>query len=141
MTFEELDKELPNGFHDAKLHDLRIDYVGGSAILRMGLDFGSYDRSNSPDYRIGELRVSGLHFCSIDPPSDDHPYVPHGFALNVAGYPTTLDTFPALEGLSRTFPDGVMCFQFYVHEWNSFINIAAKDVQISWTDEGTPKAE
>jgi hypothetical protein len=141
MTFEEFDHELPNGFHDAKLHDLSIDYVRGSAVLRMELDFGDPDGLKTEDYKDGILRVSGLCFCSIDPPSHDHPYIPDGAPLNVSGDPAKPDRFPSLEELSRTLPPGVSCYRFYVNEWNSFINIAAKDVQISWVDEGTQAAK
>ncbi len=141
MTFKELDHELPNGFHDAILHDLRIDYLRGSAVLRMELDFGDPDGPKPEDYRSGEVKVTGMCFCSIDPPSHDHPYVPDGYPLNVSGDPAKPDRFPAFEELSRTLPPGVLCYRFYVDEWNSFINIAAKDVQISWVDEGTRAVE
>ncbi|MBZ5600162.1 MAG: hypothetical protein LAN83_17790 [Acidobacteriia bacterium] len=137
MTFEELENELPNGFHDAQLHSMRTDYVSGSAVLRMALDFGNPDGPKREDYRIGELRVSGLYFCVIDPPDPSYRYVPHGTALNVSGDPAKSDTFPALEGLYRTLPPGVSCYRFFVHEWNSFINIAARDVQVSWIEEGS----
>jgi hypothetical protein len=136
MTFEELDSELPNGFHDAKLYDLKIDYLGGSMVLRMGFDFGNPDGPRRNDYRTGELQVTGLCFCSIDPPDPSYRYVPHGSALNVSGDPAKLDTFPPLEKLSPTLAPGVSCYRFFVHEWNSFINIAAKNVHLSWIEEG-----
>lgn len=132
MTFEELDNELPNGFHDANLHSLTIDYVGGSAVLHMTLDFGDPEGPNREDYRVGDLRVSGLYFCVIDPPDPTYRHVPHGSPLNVSGDRANPDTFPALELLSRTLPTGVSCYRFFVDEWNSFLNIAAKDVRISW---------
>ena len=135
MTFEELDRSLPNGFHDATISGLTIDYVGGSVVLRMALDFGSPDGPKPEDYRTGALRVSGLYFCAIDPPDPGYRYLPGGDALNVSGDPARPDTFPALDGLSRTLPLGVSCYRFFVHEWNSFINIAAKDVQIAWLHE------
>jgi hypothetical protein len=140
MTFEELDNKLPNGFHDAELHTVRIDYVGGSAVLRMAFDFGNPEGSKREDYRTGDLRISGLYFCVIDPPDPTYRYVPHGSALNISGGRAKPDTFPALEKLSRTLPPGASCYRFFVHEWNSFINIAAKDVQVSWVDEGAPTA-
>jgi hypothetical protein len=138
MTFEELDKLLPNGFHDAQIHDLKIDYMIGSAVIRMTFDFGSPKGPKPEDYRTGELRVSGLFFLTIDPPDPSYPYVPDGCALNVSGDPAKMDTFPALETLAQTFPPGVSCYRFFVNEWNSFINIAAKDVQVSWITEETP---
>jgi len=104
MTFEELDKELPNGFHDGELHSVKIDYVGGSAALRMACDFGNPERSKREDYRMGELRVSGLYFFAIDPPDPPYRYVPNGRALNISGDQAKPDTFPAIEELSRTLP-------------------------------------
>ena len=139
MTFEEIDNKLPNGFHDAKLYDLKIDYVGGTAVLRMALDFGNPDGPKRTDYRIGELRAAGLYFCSIDAPDPSYKYAPHGTPLNISGDVAKVDTFLGLEKLSGTLPVGVPCYRFFVNEWNSFINIAAKDVQIFWIeqDEGS----
>ena len=87
MTFDQLDNELPNGFHDAELHALTIDYLNRSAVLRMAFDFGNPDGLKREDYRIAELRISGLVFCVIDPPDPKYPYVPDGAALNVSGDP------------------------------------------------------
>jgi hypothetical protein len=136
MTFEDLEKELPNGFHDAELSDVQIDYVHGSMKLRMSFWVGSMQGPNRDEYRPGELRMTGLYFCTIDPPDPNYRYVPTGSALNVSGDPAKPDTFPALEQLSPTLAPGVSCYRFFVHEWNSFINIAAKDVQVSWVEEG-----
>ncbi len=136
MTFDDLDSKLPNGFHDAQIYQLRIDYVGGFITIRMNFWIGNQDGPNREEYRLGELRVSGLYFCVIDPPDPTYRYVPHGSPLNVSGDRAKPETFPALEKLSQTLPPGVSCYRFFVHEWNSFINIAAKDVQVSWVDEG-----
>ena len=140
MTFEELEDKLPNGFHDAELYDIQIDYVGGSMTLGMSFWVGSMGAPNQEEYRPGELRITGLSFCVIDPPDPTYQYVPNGSALNVSGDRAKPDSFPELEKLSRTLPPGVACYRFFVHEWNSFINIAAKDVQVSWTDVRAPTA-
>ena len=80
MTFEKVDAELPNGFHDAKLYGIVIDYVAGSAILRMDFWVGSMEGPNREEYRPAELRVTGLYFCSMDVPDPTYRYVPHGFS-------------------------------------------------------------
>lgn len=132
MTFEELENHLPNGFHDAEIYSLKIDYMARSAIIRIALDFGSLNGPERENYRIGELQISGLFFFSIDPPDPSYPYIPDGCALNVSGDPSKNDTFPELEKLSHTFSSGVSCYRFFVNEWNSFINIAAEEVEIFW---------
>jgi hypothetical protein len=132
MDLEKLDNELPNGFHDAELHDIRIDYKNGSLVLRMALDLGNPKDQKRESYRTGAVRVSGLYFCSIDPPDPNYPYVPDGTPLTVSGDPANADTFPELKELSPTLPPGVSCFRFFVHEWNSFINIAASGAEVIW---------
>ena len=141
MTFEELDGKLPHGFDAAKLYEIGIDYVNGTAVLRMGLDVSSPDGPKQEDYRVGKVRISGLYFCVIGHPDPYYRYMPHGSPVTVYGSPAKPDVFPQLQLLSETFVPGVSCYRFIVHEWNSFIHIAAKDVQISWVDEGTPAVE
>jgi len=139
MTFEDLEKELPNGFHDAELRDMLIDYVVGSMTLRMNFWVGNMQGPNRDEYRSGELRITGLYFCAIDPPDPNYRYVPRGSTLNVSGDPAKPDTFPALERLSPTLTPEVSCYRFFVQEWNSFINIAARNVDLSWIEEARPK--
>jgi hypothetical protein len=140
MTFERVDAELPNGFHDAKLYGIVIDYVAGSAILRMDFWVGSMEGPNREEYRPAELRVTGLYFCSMDVPDPTYRYVPHGSPLNVSGDLAKPDTSAAFQELYRTLPPEVSCYRFFVHEWNSFIHIAATDAQVSWIEEGAPIA-
>lgn len=40
MTFEDLERELPNGFHDAKIESVMADYARQSATIAMRLLVG-----------------------------------------------------------------------------------------------------
>jgi hypothetical protein len=40
MTFEELDQKLPNGFHDAKIRTITLDFVNRSIVIGMNLLVG-----------------------------------------------------------------------------------------------------
>lgn len=40
MTLEELDHNLPNGFHDAEIFSFELDYAAGTARFRMNLLVG-----------------------------------------------------------------------------------------------------
>ena len=136
MTLSELESELPNGFHDAFIHDLRIDFVNGAATLLVALDFGGLDDSDQEDYRVGKLQIRGLCYCAIDPPDARWPWNRAGNRLGVyedTGNPEQRRTSKAL---SETLPPGISAYQFYVDDYNSFLDIAAKDVHISWLDEG-----
>ena len=78
MTLEELDHSLPNGFHDAKMFSLSIDYAAGIAIFRLSLLVGWPDDPPPERYAYQEatLTVRGLCFCSIDPPCPTSPFLP-----------------------------------------------------------------
>ena|ERR1700690_1094945 len=132
MTFEDLNSELPNGFHDARLHGIVIDYVAGSMSLRLDVWVGNLDGPDRETYRAAELRVAGLCFCSIEVPDPRYPYMPDGSPLDVSGDAADSRTLAALEQLSRTLPSGTSCYRFFVQDWNSFIHVAAKEFQVHW---------
>lgn len=135
MTFEDLDRELPNGFHDSKIESVAVDYARRSAMIAMRLLVGTPDSVDQDVYRHATLEVSGLCYYAIDPPDPTYPFMRTGSAINVAGYPEDPEKFPALDGLLPVMPKDVTCYRFFVHEWNSFIHIAAKDVQLSWAGD------
>ena len=63
MTLEELADTLPNGFHDAQVSSVSIDYVKREARLLMDLWVGDLSSQNEEErqvYRSGELRRSQL---------------------------------------------------------------------------------
>ena len=65
-TMEATETQLPNGFHDARLHDLHLDQVHGRLTMLLDVcveEDGSEDRE-----RRGTLTLDGLLFCVIDPP-------------------------------------------------------------------------
>jgi hypothetical protein len=138
MTFEDLDRELPNGFHDARLRRIEIDYAERTATLDVSFWVGDIDGPNREEYRDGVLRVRDLCYYSIEPPDPAYPFLRHKSAVDVAGYPEDPEKFPALNGLLPVLPKDITCYRFFVHDWNSFIHIAAEDVQLSWAGDKVP---
>jgi hypothetical protein len=135
MTVEDLDRELPNGFHDAKIKSVALDYPRQSAVIAMHLWVGKPTSTDRDEYREATLRVSGLCYCAIDPPAPTYPFMRAGSAINVAGYGEDPKKFPALDGLLPVMPKDITCYRFFVHDWNSFIHVAAKEVQLSWAGD------
>ncbi len=43
MTLDELNNTLPNGFHDAQVYSIELDYRAGIAKLHLSLWVGSMD--------------------------------------------------------------------------------------------------
>ncbi|MDP9337666.1 MAG: hypothetical protein M3P45_02240 [Acidobacteriota bacterium] len=134
MTLDELDNTLPNGFHDAEIFSFEIDYVAGTAKFRMNLlTGGPEDPGLERDTRQEAiLIVSGLCFCSVEPPWSTYPFLPDGKPIMVSGDPAKSDHLPSLADLTSKFPSGTWCYRFFVDDWNAFIHIAAGDAQLTW---------
>jgi len=134
VTLEELDDKLPNGFHDAGLISIELDYVAGTAILRLSLHVGLRDdpELEREEYQEANLNLSGLCFCSIDPPDPTYPFLPKGKPITVGGDPAKADHLQSLPALAARLPQGAWCYRFFVHNWNAFIYVAAKHAEVNW---------
>jgi hypothetical protein len=130
MTFREIENTLPNGFHDAKIESLSVDYKTGALSISMRMLIGTPGMPGQEDYGPAELRVNRLLFCSVEPPDPTYPYAPDGNAFNVQGDDGIGDS-PALKTLREQLPPGASMYRFFVEEWNSFIYIAGSEIEIS----------
>ena len=69
----EIDRTLPNGFHDSEVRAYKLDFVKRTAMFEIDVWVGDLDAA-TPDgrelYRAGLLVVSGLAFCKVDAPYD-----------------------------------------------------------------------
>jgi hypothetical protein len=70
VTLDELDSLLPNGFHDMYIGSLELDYSTGTIKLNVDLLVGWPEDSESErnQYQKAIVTITGLCFCSIDPP-------------------------------------------------------------------------
>jgi hypothetical protein len=66
MAFQDLERSLPNGFHDAKLKSMAIDYVQRQMTMQMEILVGTPEAEDPEEYRNATLSVTGLYFCVID---------------------------------------------------------------------------
>jgi hypothetical protein len=69
LTIEELERTLPNGFHDAEISTIRLDYV--KRITSMELTIWMDDLQVSPEfkelYRDAVLEFEGMQSVILDP--------------------------------------------------------------------------
>lgn len=132
MTLDELDGSLLNGFHDAKISSLEVDYVKATAKLHVSFLGGSLDDSHADreTYQPAIVTVTGLCFCSIDPPDPGERFIPDGRPITVAGDPAKPDNLPSLPQLMAKLPEGVWCYRLFVHDWNRFIHIAGRNADL-----------
>jgi hypothetical protein len=138
MTFEELDKRFPNGFVDAEIHGLNLDYRTRTATIQLNLSGNLTDSTDRDVYERAVLTIRPFYYLSIDPPDSDH--LPSQWPkITVDGLPEDTAQFPLFENLKSTFPAAMFCCRFYVHDWNSFIHIAARDAEFSWIEDAVPE--
>ena len=138
MTFEELDRRFPNGFDDAEIHDITLDYRTRTATLQLNLRGNLPDSPDHDVYERAVLTLRAFYYLSIDPPDSDH-LSSQWRKITVDGLPEDPAQFPLFDRLKSTFPAAAFCCRFYVHDWNSFIHIAAKDADFSWIEGAVPE--
>ena len=127
MSLESIAAELPNGFHDAFLRRLVLDYVGRRATLALNVWVGNIDAATDAEreaYRPVNVAISGLLWCIIEAPKTT------GYGSGIAdglwidaGPVSSLKNKPAIP----TVPDEAFAWWIFVREWNAFIYIAGTD--------------
>ncbi len=135
MTFEELDERFPNGFDDAEILSINVDYQTRSATLLLSLRGNSPDTPNVDEYRQATLSLDGFYYFSVEPPDGDHLFYPVHSSVAMNGYVEDPEEFHLFKRLKPTLPANAFCCRFYVHDWNSFIHVAAREAQFSWVQD------
>jgi|SRR5208337_1138082 len=135
MTFEELDRRFPNGFDDAEITSLTLDYQTRTAKLELNLRGNPPESPNRDEYQPALLLLDGFYYFVIEPPDAGHLWYPQR-SIQANGYPEDVRQFPLFEALMPKLSADAFCCRLYVHDWNSFIHVAAKDAQFSWVEGG-----
>jgi len=73
MTIDEITKTLPNGFHDSDICTIKLDYVKCEATFLIDVDLSSLEEEVDESSRQGELKVTGLLYCVIEPSTYGFP--------------------------------------------------------------------
>jgi len=133
VTIDELDQSLLNGFHDAFIHTIRLDYAKRTACMEMSIWVD--DPDESPEfrelYRDAVLEFEGMQCVLLDPPHPDYPFAraePLWVDLDVRPPDPPIEAFAKL-------PKGAFVARFYVRNWNSWIDVAATSASLRWTGE------
>jgi hypothetical protein len=129
MTIEELEAELPNGFHDALLRGYSSDLAVQRAEFTIDVwvgDLRSAIVSERELYRPARLELLGLTYLVVDAPG------PRAVAGESA--PVMIDTCAADDDPERAgqIPEGGFAGRFFVNEWNAFIHFGAREARLTW---------
>ncbi|MCU1285817.1 MAG: hypothetical protein JWO13_2167 [Acidobacteriales bacterium] len=130
MTIDEVEDTLPNGFHDAELHSIQIDYGAKIAKFVITADMTAPDEAVEVNDRKVELIVSGLIFISIDAPDPSYPYTEKSY--RIGGFFSSGKEIEALkvQGINAALPPGAFYNVAFVNDWNSFIHVTGMNAEL-----------
>lgn len=113
MTIEEIERSLANGFHDARLKGMDIDYAKREVRLDLQADIGIPEtREGIKDsYRACRLTLSGLLFCVIEPPGPGYQHQKAERLWIADSGPATSAEF--LSKLPYPLPEGAFAHYFF----------------------------
>lgn len=130
MTIKEIEKQLPNGFHDSKLKRVAINYEKREIELHFDVFIGKDEPTGGVRFREGTLKAYGLFFCVFEPPGPNY-LCQLGMGLWVADSDeVTEDKCPIK--LSYALPKAAFGHYFYINDWNAFIYLVASEARFEW---------
>jgi hypothetical protein len=125
MTIEELENQLPNGFHDSHLVSLSVDYMAGTCCVELDIDY------NHPDpgiFRRMRLQLGGVSLLVLEPPSKGALLLKD--TVWTSGYATSEKILPNLETYRQSAPPDTFFYSFFLHDLNCFIHLAATEATL-----------
>lgn len=122
MWFDKLEDSLPNGFHDAILQKISIDYLSCKAELRLGVDVSDCETMQEPVYRTVLLKVDGFHNVKIEEPNGNDFEPEEEITISDSG----IDS--AFESKSKKG------YYFFLSQLNAFLKIYGDSVDIEYLD-------
>jgi hypothetical protein len=126
VTIEELENEFPNGFHDAHLVGMAVDFPAKS--LRIELDVDCDDPDPNVYTRI-KFRLTGLSLFIVEPPYLRIP-LSYGDTIWTSGNETSDKMLPGLETYRKNTPAGSFFYSFFLNHWNCFVHVAATNAEL-----------
>ncbi len=135
MTFEEFDSKYANGFDDAEITGLTVDYKNRTVTIHLNLRRNSPGSPTAHEYTKATLHLVRFYYLSVEPPDADHLHYPSQSKITVDGLSEDPTVFPPFAKLKEKLPVGAFCCRFYVHDWNSFIHVAAQNAEFFWSGD------
>lgn len=137
-TFDQVEQALPNGFHDAFLRSVSVDYVERTAQMELEVWVSSMDtdnRQHREDYRRGRLQFIDLFLFSVEVPDQEFlSSTTNGLSIDVT--PAGYEAFPKQGWPEEPLPEGAFLRSFcFTNEANSFVYVAAQEAAWMWLTE------
>lgn len=130
MTIEEIESTLPNGFHDAQIKSININYVERVVTFHLDVWIADAIEEDPETYQEVQLTLSRFLYCVIEAPDSQYPYQEKKMLWVDAG--SAISTEGSSTQLPKSLPEGAFAYWFFVNNWNAFIHIAAMDAHLSY---------
>jgi hypothetical protein len=134
MDLAQIAQILPNGFHDAQVRKIALDYEAHEGVIDLDIWIGDPSANIQRDrdaYRRSELWLRGLVYAILEAPGPGSS-IGGGEKLWIDGGQYAAGVEVQRPGVP--LPTGAFAYWFYVHNWNSFMHFAAMDGQFRWKD-------
>jgi len=131
VKLKDIESDLPNGLHDAKItavhRDLSTEVVEVHLKVLVGLPDDDVTRQN--DFRYGCLRFKGAKIVILEGPDAESSFA-HPGAVN---FVLTEDEAGSISNvLLKKLKGECHTYTFFVQDWLSNLKIAATDVEFIW---------
>jgi hypothetical protein len=133
MRLDEIERQLPWGFHDAYVERMDIEWT--AARLRMYMRVMMSERQDLDQRAV--VTMDGLVYCSMEPPELKGTAAAAEARDGLWVQPDEIDEEKRPAGLPPT-PRGAFLHRFYVTSWNAFFYICAREATFTWL-EGKPE--
>ncbi len=140
MTLDELAHSLPNGFHDSRIRSVSVDYVRHVATIEWTIDLTTPAEPHKEPARADvTVILRGLKYLVIEAPKPDSPFRDYR-ALDSVDIYDSADRDGAGKSLVSTelldaLPHHRFANSIYIHDWVSFIHVAADEAELIWARE------
>ena len=129
MNIDQLEADLPHGFHDSRLRTFTSDMDERRAEFVLDVwvgDLRSAETADRERYKPARLELLGLGYLVVD--DRDHRQAAFDHT------PVQIDACGADNDpeRARQVPAGGFAGRFFVTEWNAFIHFAALDARLTW---------
>jgi hypothetical protein len=135
-TLDEISASIPNGFHDAQLLKLVLDYTKREVQLTLDVWIAeSLEPEEKEAYRLALLTLYGLHFWVCEAPEEGDPNPsPNGASIDICSMDRIMD---ANQRKLPSVPPGVFVNWIYVNDWNTYMFVGAETASLTWLGNRT----
>ena len=134
MQLTDIENSLPNGFHDAFIESLNVDYTSKRALIKLRLCIGDPDATTKEEkeaYKKADLELLGLVYFVIDAPDNRYKFL-ETKELWIDGGEVKPGSSPSTPVPIEMLPKGTFAYWFFARDWNSFIHVAAMSAKLEW---------